>query len=133
MPIFNDRSKKEFRKALRNEPTFAERALWNGLRGNGIGAKFRRQESIGNYVVDFYCPEVRLAVEVDGASHSEREEYDARRDQHLAEVKVTTLRFSDAEVLYSSEKVLTSIRETVERMRVEGKAVRSTPQREAIK
>ena len=64
MAIFNDKKDKQFRRDLRKAASFGERVMWNGLRGNKLGAKFRRQESIGAYIVDFYCPELRLAVEV---------------------------------------------------------------------
>ena len=124
MAIFNDSSKKSLRRALRSAPTYSERALWSSLRRIGVGAKFRRQESIGAYVVDFYCPELRLAVEVDGASHVGRDEYDRQRDEDLAAFGVTTLRFSDTEVLYASDRVVATIRERVDTLRKEGRSVR---------
>ena len=129
MAIFNDSSKKHFRRNLRNAPTYAERALWYGHRNNGAGAKFRRQESIGSYVVDFYCPELSLAIEVDGISHDGREEHDAARDTRIAEAHVTILRFTDTEVIDSSDAVHAKIRATIEKMRAEGRSVRKPSER----
>jgi very-short-patch-repair endonuclease len=123
--IFNNSDQRDFRRSLRNEPTYAERALWYGLRKNGVGAKFRRQESIGRYVVDFYCPELRLAVEVDGDTHNGREAYDRHRDTELAAVGVEVMRFTDGEISSLPDLVLERIRLRVEQLRAEGKSVRS--------
>src|SRR5690348_415260 len=84
--IFNKSSKKDLRKNLRNNSTPAERTLWKHLqRSQLLGKKFRRQASIGRYIVDFYCPECRLIIELDGAAHFSvlKEEYEAERTQYL--------------------------------------------------
>ena len=70
--LHNYLSYKPVRKLLRNNPTQAEKLLWSGLKDNRIGFKFRRQQSIGNYVADFYCAKLKLVVEVDGATHNEK-------------------------------------------------------------
>ena len=57
------------RKSLRNDSTDSEKILWEILRRNGLGVKFRRQYSVENYVVDFYCPKLRLAIELEGKIH----------------------------------------------------------------
>jgi len=68
--ILNKRSKKDLRKKLRNNGTAAEVALWKCLKGSQLlGKKFRRQSSIGRYIVDLYCPECRVIIELDGAPH----------------------------------------------------------------
>ena len=99
--------------------------MWNGLRGNRLGAKFRRQESIGVYVVDFYCPELRLAIEVDGVHHEHSREYDSARDEKLKEVHVRTLRFPDSEVISNSDLVLSQIEKVITEMRQHGMSVRT--------
>ncbi len=124
MAVFNDKSTKDFRRELRNNASRGEVVLWNGLRKNGVGAKFRRQESVERFVVDFYCPELGLAVEVDGVQHENSKEYDARRDQKLLEIGVKTLRFPDWEVISNSELVLNSIRNVVKEMRENGESYR---------
>lgn len=70
MGLFNRPSEKEKRRTLRNNMPEAEVMLWKKLKGKQVnGHKFRRQYSIGKYIVDFFCPELKLAVEVDGDSH----------------------------------------------------------------
>lgn len=74
---------KEFRKELRNNATKAESQLWKTLQKSQLeGRKFRRQHSIGNYIVDFYCPKEKLIVELDGQVHDNimNEEYDTKRN-----------------------------------------------------
>ena len=72
--IFNQTPTKEFRKDLRNNISKSERLLWSRIRNKQIGYRFRRQYGIGNYIVDFYCPELRLIIEVDGIGHITPEE-----------------------------------------------------------
>src|SRR5260221_406788 len=96
--------------------TLPEVVLWQALRGTRLnGLRFRRQHPMGPYVLDFYCPSARLAVEVDGAAHDhpERASHDARRDEWLAERHVRVLRFLAADVLEdeSLEGVLAMIAE----------------------
>ncbi len=70
--IYNTTAKEEQRKALRNSLTIAEAVLWKQLKDSQLaGRKFRRQESIGPYIADFYCPESRLIVELDGRDISQ--------------------------------------------------------------
>src|SRR5437667_12102256 len=80
--ILNRRAQKTLRKKLRNSTTSAEAVLWTWLQGRKIlGKKFRRQVGFGRYIVDFYCPEARLGVELDGAAHfsGSRQEYEQER------------------------------------------------------
>jgi very-short-patch-repair endonuclease len=92
-------------KTLRKNSTDAERVVWKFLRAKQIeGLKFRRQEPIGKYIVDFVCYEKRLIVEVDGGQHSL--ETDADRDVWLTSQGFTILRFWNHEVLQNIEGVL---------------------------
>ena len=82
----NAAEQKGQRKALRNNLALAEATLWRALKGRGAGGlKFRRQQGIGSYMLDFYCPEHQLCVELDGSSHDYRYEYDEARTRYLAE------------------------------------------------
>ena len=84
--IHNLQSSKERRGGLRRNPTRAESYLWQSLRRSQLdGKKFRRQHGIGPYIVDFYCPECRVIVELDGAPHFTLmvEEYEERRSRYL--------------------------------------------------
>ncbi len=87
-------------RALRKDAPFPERLLWGRLRSNQIGGlHFRRQHPIGPYIVDFYCHQARLVIEVDGVSHDDRERFDAERTSYLQALGLRVLRFSDDEVL----------------------------------
>jgi len=102
--------------------TRAERTLWFSLRGRQVGGyKFRRQHGIGKYVVDFYCPELKLAIEADGDSHlsEEAKAYDARRQQWIEQLGVKFLRFTDDEIFSNADRVIKRIEEEVRRIEEE--------------
>ena len=87
-------------RAMRALPTAAEAVLWSALRGRWFGGwKFRRQHVIAGYIVDFYCAQLWLAVEVDGAVHQGRRVDDRERDDHLATLGVRVVRLLNADVL----------------------------------
>ena len=118
--IFNRHDMKERRQELRREMTEAERLLWAQIRNRHInGCKFRRQYSIGSYVVDFYSPEIKLAIEIDGPSHDNDDaiEYDKQRQTEIEALGIRFLRFTNDQVYNELEKVLTTIRETIEASR----------------
>jgi len=110
----NHKHLKEIRKELRNNPTAAENTLWQFLRKSQLdGKKFRRQHSIGNYIVDFYCPSEKLAIELDGGYHNETAQQlnDNERDLFLESAEVRVLRFENAEVFTDVERVLDAIKQ----------------------
>jgi very-short-patch-repair endonuclease len=99
-------------KTFRQNPTPAEAVLWQALRGRQVsGAKFRRQHSVGNFILDFWCPEHRLVIEVDGDSHDlpEIHEKDLERQCWMEAHQVRILRFRNEEVLFQIESVLLRI------------------------
>jgi len=84
--IFNKHSEKEKRRQLRNNLTKAEVIVWQHLKGRQVNnCKFRRQYSIGPFVLDFYCPELKLAIEIDGSSHDheDAQAYDQERQKYI--------------------------------------------------
>jgi len=94
--------KRGFAKQLRENPTDAERRLWRSLRVKQLGdLRFRRQQPIGPYIVDFYCSAAKLIVELDGDQHGYDKNiaYDADRTRWLEERDYKVLRFSNGEVL----------------------------------
>lgn len=98
---------KDIRRELRKEPTEAEAFLWKILRGKNInGRKFRRQHSIENYIVDFYCAEEKLVIELDGKIHLNQKEMDFERDKQLKELGYNVLRFENERVFRELEKVV---------------------------
>jgi very-short-patch-repair endonuclease len=103
---------------LRGNMTDAERRLWQALRRDQLnGHSFRRQHPVGRYTLDFYCPRLRLAVEVDGGQHAElRKEADDRRTQWLAENGVTVVRYWNNDVLSNMAGVLSDLLALTERL-----------------
>jgi len=97
---------------MRKNPTEAESVLWNALRGSGLGVKFRQQHIIEDFIVDFYCNEYKVTVEVDGGYHntSEQTVSDAERTARLNELGYTELRFTNEEVLHDLDNVLKKIK-----------------------
>ncbi|MCC6865535.1 MAG: DUF559 domain-containing protein [Ignavibacteria bacterium] len=110
--IFNNPKIKERRKALRNNSTPAEIELWKRLKNKALcGKKFRRQYSIANFIIDFYCPEERLGIELDGAFHfdSEIAEYDKQRTEKIKQFNIKIIRFENYLILEDIEMVLKEI------------------------
>ena len=106
------------RRELRRAATDAEQVLWRLLRKRQFaGVKFHRQHPVGPYILDFYCAERGLAVELDGGQHftDEGQEYDRRRTAYLAARGVRVLRFTNRELFEETESVLEAIREAVGR------------------
>ncbi|OGI45724.1 hypothetical protein A2121_01430 [Candidatus Nomurabacteria bacterium GWB1_40_6] len=103
----------ERRKELRNESTPEEILLWLQLKNSKIGFKFRRQHSIGGYIVDFYCPTNRVVIEIDGLQHSKKEnkEYDKIRSKYLESLNIKVLRFTNLEISTETQKVVDKIKE----------------------
>lgn len=109
--------KRDLAKRLRREATPSEAALWEALRGRRLGGfKFRRQQPLNGYIVDFYCEVKDLAVEVDGSIHDDAaaRDRDALRESHINAVGVKVIRFSDIEVLHELPKVLTKLLEALQ-------------------
>ncbi|MFZ5906234.1 MAG: endonuclease domain-containing protein [Nitrospirota bacterium] len=108
----NDPLLKQRRRDLRKNQTEAEETLWRRLRNNQFsGKKFFRQYSIGPYILDFYCPQSGLAIELDGSRHTEDNvrEYDTERSAYLLAQGISVLRFWNHEVLTQTENVLKRI------------------------
>ena len=103
--IFNQPQLKQQRQELRLHMTQPERKLWKLLRNNQMGYKFRRQHSIGNYIADFYCPELKLILEVDGESHfvDFEQSYDKIREHFMMELGIHTLRLKNDDVIKNIE------------------------------
>ncbi|MEK6154596.1 endonuclease domain-containing protein [Flavobacteriaceae bacterium 3-367] len=110
----NKKEKQTFRKELRNNLTPAEAYLWNYLKGRQRqGRKFRRQHGIENFIVDFYCYEEKLVIELDGEvhNHPDRIIYDAKRSKRLMQLGNTVLRFENKMVFENLSSVLNKIAE----------------------
>ncbi len=113
---YNNPKQTEKRKELRNDGTAAEAVLWTYLRKRQLlGKKFRRQYSIGPYIVDFYCPECSLIVELDGKRHFSmlRGNYELERTRYLEKEGLQILRFENRVLRENAEAVLETIREAI--------------------
>ncbi|MBR4925443.1 MAG: DUF559 domain-containing protein [Prevotella sp.] len=106
----NAAEQKDQRRTLRSNMTPAEATLWRAIKGRGAGGlKFRRQQGIGPFVLDFYCPERRLCVELDGSSHDYRYDYDEQRTAYLREQGIRVVRFSNEQVFHAINDVVDEI------------------------
>ncbi|MBI2984128.1 MAG: endonuclease domain-containing protein [Candidatus Kerfeldbacteria bacterium] len=117
MPVlYNFQYYKRLRQQLRNSATEAELRLWHYLRKKQFnGLKFRRQHGIGRYIIDFYCPSYRLAIEIDGGQHYEhrRQRYDLYRQRFLESLDITVIRFTNSEVMNELDNVLERLHQVV--------------------
>ena len=97
---------------MRKNLTSAEDLLWQRLRRKQVGGlRFRRQHPIGRFIVDFYCAEARLVIELDGPVHHQpgHDEYDADRQEFLEQLELKVIRFDNAQVLHQTDDVLETI------------------------
>lgn len=106
---------KERARQLRQNMTVGEVALWNEIKRKNLGFDFDRQRPIGEFIVDFYCKDLMLAIEIDGESHSsdKAKQYDAKRQKELESLGVSFLRFDDLKVRNEVEKVVEEIRKYI--------------------
>jgi very-short-patch-repair endonuclease len=105
--------KVERARELRRGMTPAEKLLWERLRGGSFdGLRWRRQQVIDGFIVDFYCHAARLVVELDGAVHNQQAEYDSARDTALAARHLLIVRFTNTEVETDITNVLARIHST---------------------
>lgn len=109
--VHNLEDSKARRKALRKVATPQEVILWSRLKNSQLGCKFRRQHSIGRYIVDFCCPQHRLIIEIDGSQHGETtaEQYDQERTDYLNSLQYMVLRFWNNEINVNLQGVLLKI------------------------
>lgn len=111
--IHNRNILKERRKQLRNSLTTAEAKLWSMLKDSNLeNRKFRRQHSVGPYVLDFYCPSEKLCIEMDGAGHftDRGYEYDTERTEYLRNLNIKVIRFENKDIFDNAEGVLEEIK-----------------------
>jgi very-short-patch-repair endonuclease len=107
--IYYNSDLKEKARFLRNSSTFSEILLWLKIKGKALGYEFHRQVPINEYIVDFYCHELRLAIEIDGSSHDNKYEYDLVRQRSLERVGVRFIRFEDVDIKRNMNDVLRAL------------------------
>jgi very-short-patch-repair endonuclease len=105
MKLYNQTNTKLFRKTLRKNTTPEERKIWNLVRNKNIlNFKFFRQYSVGKFILDFYCPETRLCIEIDGGQHNQNLT-DIKRTEYLNSLKIEVLRFWNNDINNNLEGV----------------------------
>ena len=115
--IWYHKNLKEIARELRNSPTQAGSYLWEKLKGKQLrGYDFHRQKSLLYYIVDFYCPKMKLAIELDGSVHEleEIKHRDVIRQEELEEHGITFLRFTNSDVLLRINEVLQAIEDWID-------------------
>ena len=115
---FNKKELKGLRQDLRNNMPPAERILWTQLKGKQLeGFKFRRQHSIDEFIVDFYCPQANLAIEIDGDTHYGEEERkdDINRKHHIESLGIKIIRFTNKEISKNLEGAIGQIKEVLKK------------------
>lgn len=98
-------------RMLRNNSTLSEVLLWQQIKNKQLdGYDFDRQKPVGEYIVDFFCYELMLAIEIDGCSHDYKLKYDAKRHQEIEELGIAIVRFDDMDVKKDMDSVLEELR-----------------------
>ena len=110
---------REFARQLRNNSTLSEVLLWKQIKGKALGVKFKRQVPMLEYIVDFYCQEIGLAIEVDGNIHDFRYLEDAQRQQEIEKYGVIFIRFSNEEIKNNMFSVILSLESKIEELKAE--------------
>ena len=121
---------KQNAKELRNNATLQEKKLWQYLKNSQLlGYKFRRQQPINNYIVDFFCPELRLIIELDGGHHNEEENinYDKKRSEHLENQGLTVIRVWNNEIDNNIYGVIEYIKNEMQKLIKQDKWIYPTP------
>ena len=117
---FNKTSEKEKRRILRKDQTFCEKILWRYLRDRQLlGCKFRRQYSIDQFVIDFYSPEIKFAIELDGDVHNnpDQKEYDVKRQEYLETFGITFLRITNDELMSNANLAFAKIENAIKKLK----------------
>ncbi len=118
--LYNRTSEKEKRQKLRKNMTKAEKIIWQKIRDQQLeGYKFRRQYSVAEFILDFYCPKLKLAIEIDGESHFQATaiEYDQARQTFIEATGIRFLRFTNEDVDQNLDGVLETIVATIQQLR----------------
>jgi len=112
---YNKKSEQEKRRLLRSKMTYCEKIVWLHLRKKQLAYRFLRQYSVDHFVIDFYCPELKLAIELDGDvhDHPEQKEYDEARQKYLEKFGIQFVRIKNEEYLGNPNKAFNKIEEKI--------------------
>lgn len=113
---YNKTESKVRRRQLRKDMTHCEKLMWIYLRNRNLsGQKFRRQYSVDSYIIDFYCPSLKLAIEIDGEIHEQEDQktYDIARQRHIEGYGIKFLRIKNEEIINDMDTVMKNIEDTI--------------------
>lgn len=112
---YNKKSEQQKRRSLRNNLTYCEKIVWLHLRKKQLGYRFLRQYSVDHFVIDFYCPELKLAIELDGDIHNlpEQKDYDIARQKYLEAFGIKFIRIKNEEFLGNPNKAFSKIEKKI--------------------
>jgi len=112
---YNKKSEQEKRRLLRNNMTYCEKIVWIHLRKKQLGYRFLRQYSVDHFVIDFYCPVLKLAIELDGDVHElpEQIDYDKARQKYLEAFGIEFVRITNEEFLSNPNKAFSKIEKKI--------------------
>ena len=105
---------KQFARDLRNNSTLSEVLLWKKIKNKALGVEFHRQVPINEFIVDFYCHELKLVIEIDGESHQYKYEHDFTRQSILENCGISFIHFTDLEVKQNMNNVIRTLEITIE-------------------
>ena len=120
MRIYYNPKLKQLARNLRKKSTLSEVLFWNEIKGSKInGLQFMRQKPIGNYIVDFYCSKLKLAIEIDGESHGYKksEKRDKEKDRYLSSLGIHVIRYEDFIVKKDIDSVIGHLYQWIENNR----------------
>ena len=113
-----ERDYKILSRKLRSRSTTAEKRLWNAIRRRSVeGCLFVRQKPLLSYIADFYCSELLLVVEIDGASHDHKRELDINRTLELEEYRITVIRYSNEQIMNDLPRVIIHLSKVVQALK----------------
>jgi len=110
--LFNRKNLGQYQRDLRSSMTKSEAVLWKYLKGDQSGYRFRRQYGVGNYIVDFYCPKLKVAIEVDGSTHNEARvfEKDLVKQEYLEKLGILVKRYNSNDIFNNLDNILQDIK-----------------------
>ena len=112
---------KQHARYLRKNSTLAEVLLWQQIKGKALGYEFHRQVPVDQFIVDFYCHELMIAIEIDGCSHNDKYDYDTSRQTKLQNFGIQFIRFDDMDVKKNMEGVLNALTSRINEIVSQGK------------
>jgi very-short-patch-repair endonuclease len=116
---YNKKSEIEKRRVLRKEMTFCEKIMWIHLRRKQLGVRFLRQYSVDQFVIDFYSPEIKLAIELDGSVHDDpnQKAYDEERQKYLEKFYITFLRITNDDLMGNANMAFNKIEDMIRELK----------------